>query len=61
MGLVDSTTSIGKLTNFDLVSIALSWCDVDTERRIRDVLVVELDTNAVLTYLKIKSKYYNRN
>lgn len=47
--LVDLAAGVGELADFDLVRVALSGSDVSAERRVRDVVLVELDADAVLT------------
>jgi hypothetical protein len=44
---VDLATGFRELADLDLVSVTLSRSDVNAERRIGDVLVVELDTHAI--------------
>lgn len=46
---VDSATRFGELPNFDFVRITLFGSNVDTERRVGDVLIVELDAHTVFT------------
>lgn len=56
MRLVYLTASIGKLAYFYLVRITLGWSDVDTERRIRNMLVVEFNADAVLAFKQLTKK-----
>ena len=46
--LVDLASGIGELAHLDLVGVAYSRSDVNAEGRVRDVLVVEFHSYAVL-------------
>lgn len=47
---VYSAAGIGELSDLDFVSITLFGSDVNAERRVGDVLIVELDADTVLAY-----------
>lgn len=49
LGFVGCATGVWELSDFNFVCVTLFWADVNTERRIGDVLVIEFYANTVFT------------